>query len=181
MLTKADIKWLKHLSNSKKVKIVPYNPKVKKVFEKQKKEILDILETNIEVLHLGATGMSISGQGEIDLVIPVSLGRFDEVMEKIKKVYGEPRSFYPNNRARFHHRQDSIDIEIVVINQDSKGWKRNIAFENYLKKHPEALEAYRTLKESNDGIGTRDYYRKKIEFINDILEKALSQDNKVDI
>lgn len=37
MLTKADIQWLSKLSTSKKVKIVPYNPKVKEVFEKQKK------------------------------------------------------------------------------------------------------------------------------------------------
>lgn len=57
MLTKADIKWLDHLSNSKKVKIVPYNPKLEGIFEKQKKEILDILGQNIEVLHRGASGM----------------------------------------------------------------------------------------------------------------------------
>lgn len=175
MLTKADIKWLSHLSNSNKVKIVPYNPKVKKIFEKQKKEILAILGKDTEVLHLGATSFGISGQGEIDLVIPISLDHFGEFIEKFKKVYGDPKSFSPNNRVRFNHEQGNINIEMVIVNQDSEGWKRNIAFENYLKSHPDALEEYRKLKELSNGIGIKEYYRRKMEFINDIIDKAFSE------
>lgn len=175
MLTKKDIHWLKHLSNSKKVKIVPYNPKSKEVFEKQKKEILDILGQNVEILQRGATGMGIPGQGEIDIFIPVPLDRFNGFIKKLKKAYGDPKSFSLNNRVRFNHRVKDIDIEIILVNQDSEGWKKNIAFEKYLNNHPEALEKYRKLKESNNRIGIKEYYRKKIEFINDILEKASSQ------
>ncbi len=47
-----------------------------------------------------------------------------------------------------------------------------LKFENYLKEHPQALEEYRKLKELGDGLSTREYYRRKIEFINDILEKV---------
>lgn len=175
MLTKADINWLKRLSNSNKVKIIPYDPKVKEIFKKQKREILNILGQDVEILHRGATSLRISGQGEIDLFIPVSLGQFDEFIGKFKKVYGDPQSFSPNNRVRFNHKQGDTDIEIIIVNQESEGWKKNIAFDNYLKSHPEDLEAYRKLKEANNGIGVREYYRKKIEFINDILEKAFSR------
>lgn len=126
---------------------------------------------DVETLHLGATSLGISGQGEIDLVIPTSLDHFAEFIEKLKKAYGDPKSFSLNSRVRFNNKIDEIDIEIVIVNQDSEGWKRNIAFDNYLKTHPKALEAYRILKESHDGIGIKDYYRKKIEFINDILER----------
>lgn len=173
MLTKADIKWLNHLSNSKKVKIVPFNPKIKELFEKQKKNILSILGQNIEVLHMGASSLGISGQKEIDIVIPTSLDNFEEFMEKFKKVYGKPRSFYPNNRVRFRHKLADINIEMVILNQDSEGWKRNLFFDNYLRTHPKALEAYRKLKETNSGLSIREYYRQKIEFINDILENLL--------
>lgn len=175
MLTKADIKWLSRLSNSTKVRIIPYNPKVKKIFAKQKKEILDILGQDVEVLHLGATGFGISGQGEIDLVIPVSLNRFGEFIDKLEKKYGDRRSFVPNNRVRFNHQHGDINVEIILVNRDSEGWKRNMAFEDYLKSHPETLDEYRKLKEESNGMGLREYYRKKIEFINDILEKASSQ------
>ena len=93
-------------------------------------------------------------------------------VESHKKVYGKPASFSPNNRARFNKKLGSINIEIVIVNQASEGWKRNITFENYLKAHPETLDEYRKLKEESNGIGLRQYYRKKMEFINDILKKA---------
>lgn len=175
MLTKQDIEWLNKLPKWKKAKIIPYNPKVKDVFEKQKKEILDILGKDVQVLHLGATALGISGQGEIDLVIPTSLDNFDKFIEELEKVYGKPKSFSAKKRVRFNSQKDDIDIEIILVNQDSEGWKRNVVFENYLKNHPETLKAYKELKESNSGIGMREYYRKKIEFINGILEKALTK------
>lgn len=175
MLTKADIQWLNHLSNLKKVKITPYNPEVKKVFEKQKKELLEILGHNTEVLHIGATALGISGQGEIDLAIPTSLNHFVKLIEKLKRVYGKPRSFSPDKRARFNYKQDNIDIEIIVVNKDSEGWKRNLAIDKYFKAHPEVLEAYKELKERSHGISIKRYYQRKIEFINSILEKALSE------
>lgn len=175
MLTKADIKWLNHLSNSKKVKIVPYNPKLKEVFEKQKREILAILGQNVEVLHRGASGMGISGQNEIDLFIPVSLDFFDEIVNKLKKIYENPKSFYPKQRVRFNRQQDKTTIEVFVVNKDSKNWKRSTAFEDYLKSHQGALEAYGKLKESNNGIGIKEYYRQKMEFTNDIIDKAFSR------
>lgn len=157
MLTKADIKWLSKLSASKKVKIIPYNPEIKEVFRKQKEEILEILGHKVEILHKGATSFGISGQGEIDLFIPVSLDLLDEYIEKLQKVYGKPKSLSPKNRARFNHQQDNIEIEILVVNEDSEGWKRNIAFEDYLKNHSETLEEYRKLKENSKGLNIREY------------------------
>lgn len=172
MLTKADIKWLAHLSNSKKVKIVPYNPKLKRIFEKQKKEILDILGPDVEVLHRGASGMGISGQEEIDIFIPVSLDSFDKIAKKLKSVFGHPKSFYPKQRVRFNRQHNKTTIEIFIVNKDSKRWKRSTAFEDYLKTHPDAKEAYRKLKESSDGIGIKEYYRRKMEFINKIINES---------
>jgi hypothetical protein len=39
---------------------------------------------------------------------------------------------------------------------------------NFLKTHPEKLEEYRLLKESGNGLSVRQYYRKKLEFINQV-------------
>ena len=174
MLSKADINWLEHLSNSQKVKIIPYDPKVKEIFDKQKREILNILEQEVEVLHSGASGMGISGQDEIDLVILVPLGLFDETTAKLQKAYGPPDSFYANQRAKFNRQQGDKKIEVFIINQDSEERKRSKTFEDYLTKHPQSLEAYRKLKEASDGIGIKEYYRRKMEFINDIIDKAFS-------
>ena len=181
MLTKADTKWLNHLSNSSKVKIVPYNPKLKETFEKQKREILDILGQNVEVLHRGASGMGISGQDEIDLLIPVSLDLFNKIIEKLKKVYGDPKSFYPNQRVRFNRQQGDTTIEVFIVNQNTEQWKRSTAFEDYLKNHPETLKEYQKLKEASNGIGMKEYYRRKMEFINDIIDKSIFAKLKSDL
>lgn len=63
-------------------------------------------------------------------------------------------------------------MELFVINKEDKGWTDSCIFEDYLKSHPEALEAYKVLKEEGAGLSTQEYYRRKTEFINEILEKA---------
>lgn len=171
MLTKDQEKWIAHLSTTDKVKIIPYNPEVKKAFNKIKKEIKLILGNKIRVCHRGATSLKISGQGEVDLYIPVTTKKFNFFLKKLSLALENPHSLYPLERARFIRYAYGIKIEIFLINQSRCGWKDGIAFENFLKKHPRALEDYRILKEKADGESIQNYYRKKIEFINKILNK----------
>jgi GrpB-like predicted nucleotidyltransferase (UPF0157 family) len=63
-------------------------------------------------------------------------------------------------------------VDIFLINAQGAGWLDGVRFENYLKTHAEALEAYRLLKEAGDGVSIREYYRRKTEFINAILKRA---------
>jgi GrpB-like predicted nucleotidyltransferase (UPF0157 family) len=65
---------------------------------------------------------------------------------------------------------DNTKVEVFVINNKSKSWLDGIKFEECLRNNPELLNAYKKLKESGDGLSTRKYYRRKIEFINSILE-----------
>lgn len=51
MLTKKQKEWLNHLSDSNKVKMIPYDPKIKEVFKKQQKEIQSVLGSEILVFH----------------------------------------------------------------------------------------------------------------------------------
>jgi GrpB-like predicted nucleotidyltransferase (UPF0157 family) len=51
-------------------------------------------------------------------------------------------------------------------------YTRSKIFLGYLRAHSEDLEKYRILKEKSDGMTVKEYYRTKIEFINDILIKA---------
>jgi GrpB-like predicted nucleotidyltransferase (UPF0157 family) len=168
MLTSEQEKWISHLG-TKKVKIVPYDPKTKVIFKKVKKEIQKILG-EVEVFHRGATSLGISGQGEIDLYIPVPKSSFAEYLEKLVKHFGKPGSIYPFRRARFVRYVDDIKIEIFLINKDSNDWENGLKFENYLKQNPKALKEYKKLKEDSGGSTLQEYYRKKLEFINKILD-----------
>lgn len=173
MLSKADRTWLEHLSNSEKVELLPYDPNAKRLFNKQKKEILSILGQATDVLHVGASDMGISGQNEIDVVIPVTPDMFDVVVAKLKKAYGDPDSFYPKRRSRFDRYLMGKKMEVAVVDKHSQEWQKTIAFHKYIKTHPNSLENYRKLKEKYSKAGKKDYYKKKMEFINDITDKIV--------
>lgn len=170
MLTKKQKEWLNHLSNSNKVKIIPYNPKVKKVFQKQQKEIQSLLGPKTLVLHEGASAWGISGKGDLDIYISVTVEQFNRYFEQLKEILGEPGSYYPLERVRWNRLVDDIESEIFLVNQDAPFWKESLIFWEYIEGHPEALEEYRQLKESAEGMSTREYYRVKIEFYNKILD-----------
>lgn len=170
MLTPNQEKWINHLSATDKIKIIPYNPKTKEVFEKVKKEILEVLGA-VEVSHRGATSLGISGQGEIDCYVPVAENEFNRYLETMLAYFGQARSVYLLKRAAFVKYIEEIKIEIFLINEKSDDWINGLKFDNYLKSHLADLERYKKLKETGDGLSVREYYRRKTEFINDILSK----------
>ena len=170
MIKESQEKWLAHLSNDDKIKILPFDPSCQEKFEKIKKIVQSKLGEATRVEHHGASSLGISGQDEIDVYIPVSPSSFDGFVSLLTKLFGEPRSHYPLQRVRFVTSDAGKHIDIFLINEESSDWLDSVKFENYLRSNPETLEEYRKLKESSDGLGTREYYRKKIEFINKILQ-----------
>mgnify|MGYP001558299621 FL=1 len=78
---------------------------------------------DVEILHCGSTALQISGQGEVDLYIPVLLKYFDNYLEKLVKHFGKPGSIYLHKRARFVEYVDDIKIEIFLINKETDDWK----------------------------------------------------------
>jgi GrpB-like predicted nucleotidyltransferase (UPF0157 family) len=60
-------------------------------------------------------------------------------------------------------------IDLFLVNKKSSAWIENLKFENYLKTHPKSLKEYEKLKTSCNGLGTKEYYQLKTEFINKIL------------
>jgi len=173
MLAPEQEKWIAHLSNEKKIEIIPYDPATNQRFEALRQWIHSALGNGVEVVHRGATSLRISGQGELDVYLPVLPENFDAMVRSVASVFGEPGSLYPLERARFVTDVHGTKAEVFVINQESQGWKNGVRFEGYLKANPEALEAYRKLKEGGNGLSLREYYRRKLEFINEILSKVL--------
>lgn len=173
MLTPVQQKWVDHLSDVDKIQIFPYDPTVEQKFEQIKSEIQSVIGTEFEILHRGASAMGISGQKEIDVYIPMPAEMIEKLASKIEEVWGKPKSVYPQERTKFYRHIDGTRIEIMLTNQDHQSWIDGEKHFNYLKQNPEALEQYRKLKEDGDGVSVREYYRRKIEFINDILEKYI--------
>ncbi len=172
MLTSDQEKWVAQLSDDVPIKIIPFDPTAEEKFQKVRERVWSVLGTNVPVEHHGATSLGISGQDEIDLYIPVPPQRFGALINPLTEVFGAPASLYPLERARFEVKQDDKHVTLFLVNSEGPAWKDSVRFETYLRQHPEALERYRKLKESGDGLSMKEYYRRKIEFINEILDLA---------
>ena len=170
MLSPDQGNWIDSLSDESKVKIVPYDKSCQEKFEQVRNLIWSKLG-KIQVEHCGATSLGISGQDEIDVYVPVSPELFNSYITTLTGLFGETGSHYPLRRARFTNYKLGKRVDVFVINKQHIDWLNSTRFENYLKHNRDALWAYEKIKESGNGLSTREYYRRKIEFINDILEK----------
>ena len=173
MITNEQQVWLDTLSDDNSVEIFPFNPKSFSAFKKLEKILKKALKNSFEILHRGATSLGISGQGELDVYIPVPVEKMKSTARIVEKIFGKARNIYPNERIRFVTFVDDVKAEIFVVNEGHKSWKDNCLFYQYLLNNSESLRAYKSLKEDGRGLSTKAYYTKKIEFINEILEKAL--------
>lgn len=171
MITRDQQKWLDHLSDTDKITIKPYDPKSSEIFRAVKNKIISKIG-KVRVLHRGASYLKISGQDEIDIYIPVSPNDFDKYVGKMSKAFGDPGSLYSLVRARFRINGYEKHIDVFVINKEDKGWTDSEVLTKYLKSHKKVLDEYRKLKEDGNDLSTKEYYTKKIIFINKVLKSA---------
>ena len=170
MITPEQEKWIQHLSG-RVISMYPYDPRSEELFQKIKRKIQDILGLDIEVEHVGASSLGISGQDEIDVSIVVDKEKFQEYVPKLEVVFGPVASDYPD-RKRFEVREEGKKIDLKIVDRNHPNYLDGKKFEKYLRNHPESLGEYRILKEECSGKTNQEYYRKKIEFINSIIEKV---------
>ena len=170
MLTPDQEKWIESMSE-RPISIVPYDPRIEELFGIVKEKIHTLLGPDVLVEHTGASLFGISGQDEIDVSIIVDKSEFPKYIPKLETVFGPVRSNYPD-RARFEVREQGKKIDLKIVDAQHPNHLAAQKFMKYLATHTEDLERYRKLKEESDGLSTKEYYRRKTEFINDILERA---------
>lgn len=169
MLTPEQEDWINQMPDDKHIEIFPYDPNSEAIFENLcvnlERQLVDLRPE-----HHGATSFKISGQNEIDTYIPVPPEQFDTTVSRLTDILGHPASIHPNERARFSQKIGGKRVDVFLVNQEHQNWKDLLRFEEYLRSHSEALDTYRKLKEDGAGLSIREYFRRKTEFINDILE-----------
>lgn len=171
MLNKEQEKWLNHLSDTDKIVIKPYDKKAPEIFKKLKEKVDGLFLGLVTLEHRGATALKISGQDEIDTYIPVNVEDFNKCVSALTILLGEPRSNYPD-RVRFVTEIDKKHIDVFLIDKNAESWTNGVKFEKYLKTHPDILGEYKKLKEEGNGLSVREYYTRKVKFINEVLTKV---------
>lgn len=169
MITLEQQQWLDHLSDIDSVKIVPWDETSADKFSQIERQIKNLIDSQQLVLHRGASSLKISGQDEIDIYLPIKKQKYDQLVIRLSELYGPPKSNYDLKRARFVTLINNKHIDIFVINETDIGWTNSEIFYHYLLSNKKSLLEYQDLKENNSGKSSRQYYKSKIEFINNIL------------
>lgn len=160
----------------------PYSDEYSILFTQERLKIIEELDPQAHVEHVGSTAVpGLGGKGIIDIAISVS--RQDILRTKTQlEMAGYEFREQASSPTRFFFRIDypydnSVRrIHVHLTEVDSRDWKEMILFRDYLINNPEAMEQYAELKRRgvDKALGDGQKYREyKEEFIRDILGRVL--------
>jgi GrpB-like predicted nucleotidyltransferase (UPF0157 family) len=170
MLTPDEIDYLNKIPKDKKVKIYPFNSKVAEIAEKIINSINRIYP-DLEIKHMGASALKISGQNDLDIYMFSDPKDFDKYLPGIIEIFGEPLHKH-ETFCEWKFQKSGFDIELYLTEKDSQTMKRQIAVFETLKNNPELLKVYEQLKGSMNGKSFKEYQEKKYDFYHKILQDS---------
>lgn len=162
------------------VQLVPYNPKWKENFEKEKQCLQKALgDLVIGIEHVGSTAIpGIFAKPVIDIAIIVKSIKLPDklikLLENLRYEYKQDddvpgRLFFtkgPENKRTYY---------IHVVKLKSKQWKNLVLFRNYLLKSKAVARQYNELKNKlakNYALDRKSYTSGKDKFIKTVIKKA---------
>lgn len=168
MLTPGEIKFLSKISGDKTAKIIPHDPRLEKIAQEVIQKIRSVY-SDLEIKHIGAAALKISGQGDIDIYCLARPQDFYLYLPKLVEIFGQPKSSKPDSIA-WELERDNHSIELYLTDPLSEPMKRQIAVFDKLRLNPELLKEYESLKSSLNGRPFKEYQLKKYEFYHKILD-----------
>lgn len=168
MLTWDEEDFLSKIPENKKVFIQPYDRKIKQIADEIASKASTVVP-GLEIKHMGASALEISGQGDIDIYIFSKPEDFDKYVLALVSVFGEPKG-RKYDSVVWTLNKDSHEIELYLTDPTSKPMQRQIAIFEALRKDKNLRDEYEKLKEGLNGKSFREYQRKKFEFYHRILD-----------
>lgn len=159
--------------------VIPYNPKWKKDYEKEREILKNIFKKKaLMIEHIGST--SIKGmwaKPQIDILVVIN--KFQEADNLIKKMESKGYTYQKNylKNQRYFARDAPTGerlTSIHILKKNNPEVLSDIYFRDYLRKHPEEIKRYSKIKKDayKSGINRAEYPKRKREIIKDLLEKA---------
>lgn len=167
MLTSDEIDYLNKIPADKKVSIRPFNSKVSSIAESIVRSVVQIYP-GLEVKHMGASSLGISGQNDVDVYAFSDPEYFDKYLPGLNKIFGKP----PHKHETFcewKFKKDKLDVEFYLTEKNSKTMQKQIKIFEILKDNIDLLKEYEDLKSSMNGKSFKEYQKKKYEFYHKIL------------
>jgi GrpB-like predicted nucleotidyltransferase (UPF0157 family) len=168
MLTNDESNYIEKIPEDKVVVIIPYSIRAKEIADEIKAKINEKLP-DLKVMHMGASGLGISGQGDIDIYALASLIEIESYFPIFQELFGEPVS-KRDDSITWEMEIEGYPIELYLTDPNSKPMQRQLKVFQILKDNPKLLDEYKDLKEKMNGKSFREYQKQKYEFYHRILD-----------
>lgn len=171
MLSKDEIDYLEKISKNKKVYIYPFDPKLIETAEEIIKTINNIYP-NLEIKHMGASALKISGQNDLDIYAFSNPTNFGKYLPGLTKILGEPIRKH-ETFIEWGFDKYGFSVQFYLTQKDSLTMQKQIKVFEILKNNPDLLKEYENLKSSLNGKSFKEYQVKKYEFYHKILNQKI--------
>ncbi|OGI73887.1 hypothetical protein A2737_01615 [Candidatus Nomurabacteria bacterium RIFCSPHIGHO2_01_FULL_41_71] len=162
--------------------IAPYNPEWIDMYEAEAAKLKEVFGDDLlGIEHIGSTSVpSLPAKPIIDIMVLIdsheNATKFIPELEKIGYPF-DPASHTDKSTERHLFRKGNPTQYHLSIAYESRGgfWKRQLAFRDYLRNHPEDRDKYAALKLElikKDPTGKDTYIGGKTDLINEILDKS---------
>lgn len=168
MLSQDEENYLLKIPEDKVVEIKLFDARGKQVAD----SIIDQLKNKhpeLNVIHMGASGLGISGQGDLDIYALVPESEIQKYVPSFIGLFGQPKVNKPNS-VKWEFVMEGYPVELYITDQDSEPMRRQIRVFEILKNNAHLLREYELLKLEMNGKPLREYQRKKYEFYHRILD-----------
>ncbi|MCD7035685.1 GrpB family protein [Metabacillus sp. GX 13764] len=135
----------------RKVTVVPYEESWKQRYEEEADQLKKIFGSELAGLHhIGSTSVKgLKAKPVIDIMLEAkNIRNIDRYNGEMAKLGYEPMGeFGIPGRRYFRKGGDERTRHVHVFEEKSSHATRHLAFRNYLRAHPDAMEQYGALKE----------------------------------
>jgi len=165
---------------NEKVKLSPYNPVWEKLYKKEEKILIPVIERyRLDIEHIGSTSiLGAKAKPIIDIAVGVkNLKDGERLIKPLKKLGYECKHDASIEKRYFFTKggENHTTHHLHIVKFNSKLWKNQIIFRDYLRKNKKIVKKYNELKEElaekykND---RKKYVAGKDKFIKSIIKKA---------
>lgn len=165
MLSADEIDYLNKLLPEKANQIVvikPFSSRLTDLAEEITSKIKNKFP-DLTVRHMGASGLGISGQGDVDIYALAPESGFTGYLPGLTEIFGQPVGTSPGSIA-WKFDRSGTEVEFYLTDPESPAMKKQIRVFETLQHNPALLAEYEQLKSGLNGSTFTAYQQAKYDF-----------------
>lgn len=167
MLSWDEVDYLNKIPKDKLVKVYPFDDTATKTASEIITSIKNIYQ-NLDVKHMGASALKISGQNDLDIYAFSNPLQFESYLSGLITLFGEPAHKH-ETFIEWSFNKNGLPVQFYLTDPGSETMKKQIKVFEILKNNKDLLKEYEKLKEEMNGKSFREYQEKKYNFYYRIL------------